>query len=265
MTIYTQPKADVFASAAPESEIQDFQAWTRGLGIAFDETNGYPEMTGLNGLFNAFNLYIKYLEQNGFSEWRSDLEYPAGAGVRVGLVWYRATVQNENKPPATSQNEWELFLNANALSYTSPLVINGNTISILDATTAQKGVTQFANATEVANKSNVSKAITPINVSQMFTASKNSNGYVQLPNGLTLQWFLTAENTVGNANTNFVTVTFPKAFTNACYHVNTSLVNSQGGCSTGYANVTTTGCQISLANLSGSTKTLRATVFVIGE
>lgn len=163
MTIYTQPQSNIFASAAPPSEIQDFVAWTRGLGIAFDETNGYPEMTGLNGLFNAFNLYIKYLEQNGFAEWRSDMEYPQGAGVRVGLVWYRAKLQNTNKPPATSQTEWELFLNASALSYQEPLYIEDNVIKIRDASTTVKGVARFATTTEVANKSNVSAAITPSN------------------------------------------------------------------------------------------------------
>ncbi|WP_373739904.1 hypothetical protein [Jeotgalibaca porci] len=163
MTIYNRPRAEVFAENAPPSEIQPFQAWLRGLGIAFDETNGFPEMTGLNGLFNALNQYIKYLEQNGFAEWSADLEYPIGAGVRVGSVWYRAKTQNTNKPPATSQNDWELFLNASALSYGNPIYIENNVVKVRDASTAQKGVVQFANATEVANKSNVSKSVNPVN------------------------------------------------------------------------------------------------------
>lgn len=163
MTIYNRPRAEVFAENAPPSEIQPFQAWLRGLGIAFDETNGFPEMTGLNGLFNALNQYIKYLEQNGFAEWSADLEYPIGAGVRVGAVWYRAKTRNSEKPPATSQNDWELFLNASALSYDNPVYIENNAVKVRDASTLQKGVVQFANATEVANKSNVSKAINPAN------------------------------------------------------------------------------------------------------
>ena len=196
MTLYTQPRAEVFASSAPPSEIQPFEAWLRGLGIAFDETNGYPEMTGLNGLFNALNLYIKYLEQNGFAEWRSDMEYPQGAGVRVGLVWYRAKLQNTNKPPATSQTEWELFLNASALSYQEPLYIDGNTIKIRDASPTVKGVTQFASATEVATRANVSKAINPANVAQMFIGGGNTNDYLELPNGMIIQWM------VGNSDAN---------------------------------------------------------------
>ncbi len=163
MTIYNRPRAEVFAENAPPSEIQPFQAWLRGLGIAFDETNGFPEFTGLNGLFNSLNQYIKYLEQNGFAEWSADLEYPVGAGVRVGAVWYRAKTRNSEKPPATSQNDWELFLNASALSYGNPIYIENNVIKVRDASTTQKGVVQFANATEVANKSNISKAINPAN------------------------------------------------------------------------------------------------------
>lgn len=163
MTLYTRPRDEIFASSAPPSEIQPFQAWLRGLGIAFDETNGFPELQSMNGLFNALNLYIKYLEQNGFAEWRSTLEYPVGAGVRVGMVWYRARTQNTNKPPATSQTEWELFLNATALTYQEPLYIDNNVIKIRDASNTVKGVTQFANATEVSNKSNVSKVISPSN------------------------------------------------------------------------------------------------------
>lgn len=164
MTIYNRPRAEVFAENAPPSEIQPFQAWLRGLGIAFDETNGFPEMTGLNGLFNALNQYIKYLEQNGFAEWSAELEYPVGAGVRVGAVWYRAKAQNTNKPPAISQNDWELFLNASALSYDNPVYIENNVVKVRDATTTQEGVVRMATSTEVANKTNVTASVNPSNV-----------------------------------------------------------------------------------------------------
>lgn len=164
MTIYEKPRSEVFASNAPESEISTFTAWLRGLGIAFDETNGLPEMKGLNNVFNLLNQYIKYLEQNGFAEWSPDLEYPIGAGVRVGAVWYRAKTQNTSKPPATSQNDWELFLNASALTYENPLYIENNVVKVRGATQTQSGVVQFSNDTEVANKANVSKAVNPANV-----------------------------------------------------------------------------------------------------
>ena len=161
MTIYEKPRSEVFASNAPESEISTFTAWLRGLGIAFDETNGLPEFSGLNNVFNLLNQYIKYLEQNGFAEWSPDLEYPIGAGVRVGAVWYRAKTKNTSKRPATSQNDWELFLNASALTYENPLYIENNVVKVRGATQTQRGVVQFANATEVANKENVSKVINP--------------------------------------------------------------------------------------------------------
>lgn len=161
--IYDKPRAELFAQNAPESEIKPFTAWLRGLGIAFEETNGYPELESFNGLLQALNSYIKYLEQNGFAEWSADLEYPIGAGVRVGNVWYKAKQQNTNKPPSTSQSDWSIFLNAGDLSYADPLQNIDGQIQIKDATTTQKGVTRFANATEVANKSATQAAITAAN------------------------------------------------------------------------------------------------------
>lgn len=161
MTLYTKPRAELFAQDAPPSEIKPFAAWLRGLGIAFDETNGFPEMESFNGLLQALNGYIKYLEQNGFAEWSSTLEYPIGAGVRVGAVWYRAKAQNLNKPPATSQNEWAVFLNASDLSFDDPLQVVDGVIGIKDASTTQKGVLRVATSTEVANKTNVTASVNP--------------------------------------------------------------------------------------------------------
>jgi len=163
MTIYTKPRAELFAQDAPSSEIKPFTAWLRGLGIAFDETNGFPELESFNGLLQALNGYIKYLEQNGFAEWSSDLEYPIGAGVRVGAAWYRAKTQNLNKPPATSQNDWSLFLNASDLSFSDPLQVVDGVIGVKDATTTQKGVVRMATSTEVSNRTNVSASVNPSN------------------------------------------------------------------------------------------------------
>ena len=199
MTLYTKPRAELFAQDAPSSEIKPFTAWLRGLGIAFDETNGFPEMESFNGLLQVLNGYIKYLEQNGFAEWSADLEYPVGAGVRVGAMWYRAKVQNLNKPPATSQNDWAVFLNANDLSFDDPLQVVDGVIGIKDASTTQKGVARFATATEVSNRTNVSAAITPANVGQTFGQSLSQDGWCRLPNGLIMQWGKTT-GVVGNVN-----------------------------------------------------------------
>lgn len=140
MTIYEQPRSEVFAQDAPESEIKPFSAWLRGLGIAFDETNGYPEMESFNGLLNALNTYIKYLEQNGFAEWRGDLEYPIGAGVRVAEKWYKAKTRNTDKPPATSQNDWLLFADISTSTVAEPLYFADGKMQIRTANQERMGV-----------------------------------------------------------------------------------------------------------------------------
>ena len=174
--IYPKPQSGVFAQDAPESEIKPFDAWLRGLGIAFDETNGFPDMESFNGLLQTLNSYIKYLEQNGFAEWTADLEYPIGAGVRVGSTWYRAKTQNTNKPPATSQNDWVVFLNASDLTYGDPLQNVGGVISVKDATTTRKGVTRFATALEVSNRINVSAVIKPSDIPTSVPRLTTSSG-----------------------------------------------------------------------------------------
>ena len=213
MTIYTKPRAELFAQDAPPSEIKPFAAWLRGLGIAFDETNGFPEMESFNGLLQALNGYIKYLEQNGFSEWSSDLEYPIGAGVRVGAVWYRAKTQNLNKPPATSQTQWAVFLNANDLSFSDPLQVVDGVIGIKDASTTQKGVARFATAAEVSNKTNVSATVNPANIAQMFSRSSNR---IVFPDGTII--LFGATDFIGGSNT-LHTSDFSTIFPTACLFV----------------------------------------------
>ena len=220
MTLYTKPRAELFAQDAPPSEIKPFAAWLRGLGIAFDETNGYPELESFNGLLQALNGYIKYLEQNGFAEWSSTLEYPIGAGVRVGAVWYRAKAQNTNKPPATSQNEWAVFLNASDLSFSDPLQVVGGVIGIKDATATQKGVVRFATATEVINRTNVSAAITPANVGQTFGQSLSQNGWCRLPNGLIMQWGVLSSVLL---NQTFYLVSFSTAFPSNALNISATI------------------------------------------
>lgn len=84
---------------------------------------------------------------------------------RVGAVWYRAKTQNTGKNPATSQNDWSVFLNASDLTYADPLQVVGGQISIKDASTTQKGVVRAATSTEVANKTNVTAFVSPSNAS----------------------------------------------------------------------------------------------------
>ena len=247
MTIYTKPRAELFAQDAPPSEIKPFTAWLRGLGIAFDETNGFPEMESFNGLLQALNGYIKYLEQNGFSEWSSDLEYPIGAGVRVGAVWYRAKTQNLNKPPATSQTQWAVFLNANDLSFSDPLQVVDGVIGIKDASTTQKGVARFATAMEVSNKTNVSAAVNPANVSQMFGRTQDQ---ITLPDGTVMKFGVAAVG--GDSN---LPLNFPSPFQNACLNAQATLnsssfdVRADAGCGVTWSKtglVLRNGCAVSV-------------------
>ena len=52
-----------FANGAISTEIAPFPDWNRGLGIAFDQTEGKPEMKGLNGLFQVLTTSMLYLKQ----------------------------------------------------------------------------------------------------------------------------------------------------------------------------------------------------------
>ena len=208
--IYPKPQSGVFAQDAPESEIKPFDAWLRGLGIAFDETNGFPDMESFNDLLQTLNSYIKYLEQNGFAEWTADLEYPIGAGVRVGSIWYRAKTQNTGKDPATSQNDWAVFLNASDITYADPLQNVGGVISVKDATTTQKGVARFATSSEIVNRANVSAAINPSDVGKTFLGGFSANDGVRLPSGHIFKWG-SFQYTSG-----VLSVNFPEAFPNAC-------------------------------------------------
>ena len=261
MTIYTKPRAELFAQDAPPSEIKPFAAWLRGLGIAFDETNGFPEMESFNGLLQALNGYIKYLEQNGFAEWSSTLEYPIGAGVRVGAVWYRAKTQNTNKTPATSQNDWSVFLNAGDLSFGDPLQVVDGVIGVKDATTTQKGVTRFANATEVSNRTNVSAAITPANVGQTFGQSLSQNGGCRLPNGLIMQWGVTSHGDI--SYTTNIPVNFNTPFPVSVF----SVTANEGGlqpCAINVINKSTIGFTAAVTEFNQNVQSGNINWFAIG-
>lgn len=84
------------------------------------------------------------------------------------------------------------------------------------STTTNVGITRFATATEVANKSNVSAAVTPANVKSMFTGTRSTNGYEILPSGLILQW---GKKTNISALDTDQTVNFPIGFPNVCLNM----------------------------------------------
>lgn len=101
-----QPRTNIFASEAKSGELSDFPNWKRGLGIAFDETNGFPEMSGINGLLQELHKNIRYLEEFGIGLWRDDIEYPIGGCVLHNYSIYKATKKNKAKKPDVSQDVW---------------------------------------------------------------------------------------------------------------------------------------------------------------
>lgn len=174
MSVFNFGFKNPFANGADSSEIQPFPDENRGLGIAFDQTEGKPEMKGLNGLFNKITQSLLSIRQNGLLGWVNDLEYIQGGFVVESGKLYQAKRNNTNKQPSLSQNDWELWSNSANITVDS----NGNIIKtnntngsfslkVEGATTSKKGVSKFASAYEVINNVSDLVATTPKNVSDI--------------------------------------------------------------------------------------------------
>lgn len=173
MTIYNFAMLNVpFANGAISTEITPFPDWNRGLGIAFEQSEGKPEMKGLNGLFQVLTTSVLYLKQRGIAEWDATLEYPANAFVTDGARLYKSKRVNTNKQPSISQLDWDVWASISDISVST----NGNlkktvaadgsmTLEVPTATDSQRGAVRQATSTEVANKSNVNAYVTPSNAS----------------------------------------------------------------------------------------------------
>lgn len=172
MTTYDFNLITAFANSAPSNEIAPFPDYDRGLGVAFDETDGKPEMKGLNGLFSLMTVSLLALKQRGILTWTTGFEYKQGAFAVEANRLYQAKVDNTSKQPSLSQNEWQVWASVSDIDVDT----NGNiiktakaggafTLKVEDASTTTKGVVRAATATEVANKSNVNAYVTPSNTS----------------------------------------------------------------------------------------------------
>ena len=202
MTIYNFGLLNIpFANGAPSGEIAPFPDYDRGLGIAFEQTDGKPEMKGLNGLFNIITSSLLYLRQRGIGEWSSDYEYPVGSFVTSGASLYKAKTVNTNKNPATSQTDWQLWASVSDITVST----NGNLkktnnangsihLEVPTADTTQRGAMRFANATEVVNKSTTQAAVTAANAA---TVAQSTD----LGVGQTWQ-NVTSSRSIGNTYTN---------------------------------------------------------------
>lgn len=206
MTIFNFEMLNVpFASGAISTEIAPFPDWSRGLGIAFEQTEGKPEMKGLNGLFQVLTTSMLYLKQRGIAEWDAALEYPANAFVTEGAKLYKSKRTNTNKQPSLSQLDWDLWASISDISVST----NGNlkktvasdgsvTLEVPTASDSQRGAVRQATSTEVVNNSNVNAYITPKNVQDMFSPIGNQ---IRLPNGMILKWGSGSASTIANTNT----------------------------------------------------------------
>jgi hypothetical protein len=175
MTIYNFTMLNVpFANGAISTEIAPFPDWNRGLGIAFDQTDGKPEMKGLNGLFQVLTTSMLYLKQRGIAEWDSAIEYPVNAFVTEGAKLYKAKRTNTNKQPSLSQLDWDVWASISDISVST----NGNlkktvaadgsvTLEVPTASDSQRGAVRQATSAEVANRSNVNAYVTPANTSSI--------------------------------------------------------------------------------------------------
>lgn len=174
MTVYDFDFTEPFANGADSSEIQPFPDENRGLGIAFVQTDGKPEMKGLNGLFNKISKALLSIRQNGVLGWVNNLEYKQGGFVVEANLLYQAKRNNTNKRPSLSQDDWELWTNASNIAVdangniTKTVATNGAiTLKVDDAAVSRKGVVPFANASQVTNKVTELVAITPRNAANI--------------------------------------------------------------------------------------------------
>lgn len=205
-----------FASGAVLSEIAPFPDYVRGLGIAFEQTDGKPEMKGLNGLFNVITTSMLSLRQRGISEWVTGFDYPVGGFAVESGKLYQAKTLNTSKQPSISQSDWTLWASVSDITVHS----NGNIkktnspngafeLKVEDANTTTKGAARFATATEVANKANVMAAVTPKNIQDMFISQSNTE---TLPSGRMFKWGKTSLiSDEGELRVNFPNGAFPNA------------------------------------------------------
>lgn len=246
-----------FASGAVLSEIEPFPDYVRGLGIAFEQTDGKPEMKGLNGLFNVITASMLSLRQRGISEWVTGFDYPVGGFAVESGKLYQAKTLNTSKQPSISQSDWTLWASVSDITVST----NGNLkkttnesgaihLEVPTADTVNRGAMRFATSAEVVNQQNVSAAINPSNVKSMFAGTRGENGYEILPSGLILQWGsrgLTQNGTI---------VSFPIPFPNSA--LNVSITDSDGTVGHGYKRTSLTRSSFMLLG------TLEFSFFAIG-
>lgn len=158
-------------------------------------TNVPPPRQYFNWAFNYFMNGIRYLTRRGIPDWSSTETYMIGDSV-IGpnnKVYRSLTDNNLNKTPATNPSNWLVWISTSS--------------DIPAATAGSAGVTTLATPAEIAAK-NATKIMT----AGAFFGDANlaSNGHLNLPGGVILNWGISSVQDDG-----FLPVYFDKAFLSA--------------------------------------------------
>ena len=219
-----------------------------------------PDGLDFNGVLNIISQAVVFLQKGNAYQFDASLApYPIGALVRSNdnLTTYQSTVVSNSNNPNSNMTGWRIYngsgfivdnlttndsakalsaakgktLQDNKLETNKVGVANGVASLGVDtrvpvsqlpaATISDAGVLRFATATEVGNRTNVSAAVTPANVSQMFDRTQDQ---ITLPDGTVMKFGVA---TVG-ADSN-LPLNFPSPFQNACLNAQATLNSSSFG------------------------------------
>lgn len=225
---------------------------------------------------NIITKNIKHWQENTYPIYFNDIKYPKNATVKYtdGNV-YVSLVDNNTALPTNTSN-WAIYgyssLDGQFVKLTGNETIAGvKTFSSSPIVPTPTTNFQVANKEYVDSKTlninSLSNKLTPINTDNFvlqevggdlkkltwanlkatlssagdgtFTQSFANNGWCKMPNGLIIQWGKTVA--LGEDNTG-VAVTFPIAFTTACYSVTTAFTayKRDGAGTQGVSSISTT-------------------------
>ena len=259
-----------------------------------------PDGLDFNGVLNILSQAIVFLQKGNAYQFDAALApYPIGALVRSNdnLTTFQSTIALNSNNPNSNMAGWRVYNgsgfivdnlttndSAKALSAAQGKVLQDNKleankvgaangVASLDANTkvpiaqlpaatiSDAGVLRFATATEVSNRSDVSKAINPSNVGQTFGGNLSENGWCRLPNGLILQWGVTSHGDI--SYTTNIPVNFNTPFPVSVF----SVTANEGGlqpCAINVINKSTIGFTAAVTEFNQNVQSGNINWFAIG-